>query len=117
MISTTTPSWKKCNLSDIYTFSNNILTIKPHKVTYFYFTNVREVQFLETCKYRTSGDFSFDLAIAQYSGAQTLINLNCYQGTITPRVKMGGNEITNNVYNGEILEYGNTYKYAVYKQV
>ena len=117
VISTTTPSWKKCNLSDIYTFSNNILTIKPHKVTYFYFTNVREVQFLETCKYRTSGDFSFDLAIAQYSGAQTLINLNCYQGTITPRVKMGGNEITNNVYNGEILEYGNTYKYAVYKQV
>ena len=117
VISTTTPSWKKCNISDIYTFSNNILTIKPHKVTYFYYMNVREVQFLETCKYRTSGDFSFDLAIAQYSGAQTLINLNCYQGTITPIVKMGGNEITDNVYNGEILEYGSTYKYAVYKQV
>ena len=117
VISTTTPSWKKCNISDIYTFSNNILTIKPHKVTYFYFKNVREVQFLETCKYRTSGDFSFDLAIAEYSGAQTLITLNCYQGTITPVVKMGGNAITNNVYNGEILEYGSTYKYAVYKQV
>ena len=117
VISTTTPSWKKCNISDIYTFSNNILTIKPHKVTYFYFKNVREVQFLETCKYRTSGDFSFDLAIAEYSGAQTLITLNCYQGTITHIVKMAGNEITNNVYNGEILEYGSTYKYAVYKQV
>ena len=117
VISTTTPSWKKCNISDIYTFSNNILTIKPHKVTYFYFKNVREVQFLETCKYRTSGDFSFDLAIAEYSGAQTLITLNCYQGTITHIVKMGGNEITDNVYNGEILEYGSTYKYAVYKQV
>ena len=117
VISTTTPSWKKCNLSDIYTFSNNILTIKPHKVTYFNFKDVREVQFLETCKYRTSGDFSFDLAIAEYSGAQTLITLNCYQGTITPVVKMGGNAITNNVYKGEILEYGSTYKYAVYKQV
>ena len=115
VISTTSGSWKKCNLSDIYTFSNNILTIKPHKVTYFYFNNVREVQFLETCKYRTSGDFSFDLAIAEYSGAQTLIRLNCYLGTITASVTMSGNEITNNVYNGEILEYGNTYKYAVYK--
>ena len=115
VISATPASWKKCNLSDIYTFSNNILTIKPHKVTYFYFNNVREVQFLETCKYRTSGDFSFDLAIAEYNGAQTLINLNCYQGTVTPSVKMAGNDITSNVYNGEIMEYGNTYKYAVYK--
>ena len=115
VISATAPSWKKCNISDIYTFRNNILTIKPHKVTYFYLNNVREVQFLETCKYRTSGDFSMDLAIAEYNGAQTLINLNCYQGTVTPAVKMAGNEITNNVYNGEILEYGNTYKYAVYK--
>ena len=115
VISATAPSWKKCNLSDIYTFSNNILTIKPHKVTYFNFNNVREVQFLETCRYRTSGDFAMNLAIAQYEGAQTLITLNCYQGTITPIVKMNGNEITNNVYNGEIMEYGNTYKYAVYK--
>ena len=115
VISATPASWKKCNLSDIYTFSNNILTIKPHKVTYFNFNNVREVQFLETCKYRTSGDFSMDLAIAQYDGAQTMISLNCYQGTITPSVKMAGNDITNNVYNGEIMEYGSTYKYAVYK--
>ena len=76
---------------------------------------VREVQSLETCKYRTSGDFYFDLAIAQYEGAQTQIRLNSYLGTITASVTMNGNEITNNVYNGEILEYGNTYKYAVYK--
>ena len=77
---------------------------------------VREAQSLETCRYRTSGeDFYFDLAIAEFKGAQTLIRLNSYLGTITTSVIMAGNQITNNVYNGEILEYGNTYKYAVYK--
>ena len=115
VISATPASWKKCNLSDIYTFSNDILTIKPYKATYFYNTMIREVQSLETCRYRTSGDFSFDLAIAEYNGAQTLINLYNYQGTVTPKVMMNGNDITNNVYGEEILQYGNTYKYAVYK--